>query len=107
MVCQNVAIIKQGVVIANAPVKELLAQGNQLQIKMNNPDEALRILSALPWVKAAHRDGDYIVVDVPSGSEAKVNQALAEKGLFASEMTNRTASLEQVFLQLTGGASGD
>jgi hypothetical protein len=95
-------------VIADAPVKQLLSRGNQLQIRIEKPDEALGVLSALSWAKSAHRDeAGYLVVDVPAGSEARVNQALAEKGLFASELTNRTASLEQVFLQLTGGASGD
>jgi ABC-2 type transport system ATP-binding protein len=107
MVCDHVAIIKQGTVIANAPVKQLLAQGNQVQIKTDRPDEAIAILFALPWAKAPHKDGDYVVVDVPAGSEGRVNQALGEKGIFASEVSNRSASLEQVFLQLTGGASGD
>ena len=107
MVCNSVAIIQKGTIIRSAPIKELLSQGNQLQIKTDKPDETLAILSALPWVKSAKRDGEYVVVDVPPGSEGKVNQALAEKGIFASEMTNKTASLEDVFLQLTGGASGD
>jgi ABC-2 type transport system ATP-binding protein len=107
MVCDHVAIIKEGTVIANAPVKQLLAQGNQVQIKTDKPDEAVAILSALPWAKDPHKDGDYVVVDVPAGSEGRVNQALGEKGIFASEVSVRSASLEQVFLQLTGGASGD
>ena len=107
MVCDHVAIIQKGTVIRNAPIKELLSQGNLFQIKTEKPDETLAILSALPWVKSAKRDGEYVVMDIPAGSQGKVTQALAEKGIFASEMTNRTSSLEDVFLQLTGGASGD
>lgn len=107
MVCDHVAIIQKGTVIRNATIKELLSQGNLFQIKTEKPDETLAILSALPWVKSAKRDGEYVVMDIPAGSQGKVTQALAEKGIFASEMTNRTSSLEDVFLQLTGGASGD
>ena len=107
MVCDHVAIIQKGTVIRNATIKELLSQGNLFQIKTEKPDETLAILSALPWVKSAKRDGEYVVMDIPAGSKGKVTQALAEKGIFASEMTNRTSSLEDVFLQLTGGASGD
>lgn len=107
LVCDHVAIIKKGTVIADAPVKELLTRGNQIQIRIDRPDEALAVLSTIAWAKAARREDGYIVVDLPAGSEARVNQALAEKGLYASEITNRTASLEEVFLQLTGGASGD
>jgi hypothetical protein len=47
------------------------------------------------------------MIDVPPDRGAAVNQALAEKGMFVSELINRTHSLENVFLQLTGGASGD
>ena len=107
MVCDHVAIIQKGTVIRSAPIKELLSQGNLFQIKTEKPDEALAILSALSWVKSAKKDGEYLVVDIPAGSQGKVTQALAEKGIFASEMTNRTSSLEDVFLQLTGGTSGD
>ena len=107
LVCDHVAIIKKGTVIADAPVKELLTRGNQVQIRIDRPDEALAVLSTIVWAKAARREDGYIVVDLPAGSEARLNQALAEKGLYASEITNRTASLEEVFLQLTGGASGD
>jgi ABC-2 type transport system ATP-binding protein len=107
LVCDRVAIIKQGTVIADAPVKQLLTQGNQLQIRIDRPGLAMSVLSKLTWAKATLKEDGYIVVDVPAGSEARVNQALAEKGLFASELTNRSASLEEVFLQLTGGASGD
>jgi hypothetical protein len=30
-----------------------------------------------------------------------------QKGIMVSELMNRTSSLESVFLQLTGGTSGD
>jgi ABC-2 type transport system ATP-binding protein len=107
LVCNNVAIIKQGVVIANAPIKELLSQGNQLQIKVNNMEQTTAILRGLPWVKSVKREGDYLMIDVPRDHGADINQVLAEKGIFASELVNRTTSLESVFLQLTGGETGD
>ena len=107
MVCSKVAIIKQGTVIANAPIKELLSQGNELQIKVDKMEEALAILNALPWVKSVKREDEYLVIDVPRERSADINLALAQKGILVSELVNRSASLESVFLQLTGGASGD
>jgi ABC-2 type transport system ATP-binding protein len=107
LVCKNVAIIKQGVVIANAPMKELLSRGNQLQIRVDKMEQATAILSGLPWVKSVKKEGDYLMIDVPPDRGANVNQALAEKGIFVSELINRTTSLETVFLQLTGGESGE
>ena len=107
MVCDHVAIIKQGTVIADAPIKELLSHGNLLQIKVNDEEKATAILSGLPWIKSVKREGDYLIIDVPRDRSAEVNLALAEKGILVSELVNRTASLESVFLQLTGGVSGD
>jgi len=107
LVCNHVAIIKQGVVIADAPVKELLSHGNQLQIRVDNMEQAAAILASLMWVNSVKRDGDYLVVDVPRDSGASINRALAEKGIFIAELINRSVSLESVFLQLTGGESGD
>ncbi|MGP8079480.1 MAG: ABC transporter ATP-binding protein [Dehalococcoidales bacterium] len=107
MVCDHVAIVKQGTVIANAPIKELLANGNLLQIKVNDVEKAAAILCSLSWIKSVKKEDEYLVVDVPKERSADVNLALAEKGILVSELVNRSASLESVFLQLTGGTSGD
>lgn len=107
LVCDRVAIIKQGVMIASAPVQELLTKGQTLQIRVENPAQAKSILLALPWIKSVRSENDYLIVDAPRESAARVNRALAEHGIFASELVSRNASLESVFLQLTGGTSGD
>ena len=107
LVCSRVAIIKQGTIIANAPIKELLSRGNILQIKVNDIEKATAILSGLPWIKSVKIEGDYLMVDVPGDRSGEVNLALAQKGIMVAELVNRTASLESVFLELTGGTSGD
>ncbi len=103
LICDHVAIIKQGSIIANAPVNELLSQGYQLQIKVEKTDQVIALLRSLSWVKSVTKEGEYLVLDVPQGRGADVNRALAEKGIYLNEMVNRTTSLESVFLQLTGG----
>ncbi|MGD9142397.1 MAG: ABC transporter ATP-binding protein [Dehalococcoidia bacterium] len=107
MVCDRVAIIKQGKLLANAPVKELLTKGQVLQIKVENPQQAIAILENIPWIHSVKTENDYIVVDVPKESDSQVNKALADQGIYASELVNRSVSLESVFLQLTGGEAGD
>jgi ABC-2 type transport system ATP-binding protein len=107
LVCSRVAIIKQGTIIANAPIKELLSRGNILQIKVNDIEKATAILRGLPWIKSVKIEGDYLMVDVPGDRSGEVNLALAQKGIMVAELVNRTASLESVFLELTGGASGN
>jgi ABC-2 type transport system ATP-binding protein len=107
MVCNRVTIIKNGIVVASAPVHELVSRGNLLQIKVENSARAAEVLGCLPWVKSLKTEGDYLLADVPRDSGAAVNRALSESGLFASELVNRTTSLESIFLQLTGGESHD
>jgi ABC-2 type transport system ATP-binding protein len=107
LVCDRVAIIKQGVMLACAPIDELLSQGQTLQIKVADPVKAATILSGLSWIKSVRRENDYLIVDAPKDSASRVNAALAEHNIFASELVTRGVSLESVFLQLTGGESGD
>jgi ABC-2 type transport system ATP-binding protein len=106
-VCTRVAIIKQGVTLINAPIQELLNRGHLLQIKVDEPAKAAQILSGIPWIKSARIKDGYIIVDAPQGNASQITRVLAEHGIYLSELANRGTSLESVFLQLTGGESGD
>jgi hypothetical protein len=76
-------------------------------VKVAELPRALAVLKTLNWIKSAAIENDYLVVEVPPASAARVNQALAEQGLFASELVSHSTSLESIFLQLTGGAAND
>jgi len=106
-VCDRVAIIKQGVMLASAPIQELLMRGMTFQIKVHDPARAAAILTSLPWIESVRVENDYLIVDAPKDSASDINKALAEHEIFASELVNRTLSLESVFLQLTGRESHD
>jgi hypothetical protein len=93
--------------IANAPVQELLTQGQLIQIKVDDAAKATTILKNLPWIKSVKAENGYLIIDAPPNSAAQVNKTLAEHNIFASELTSHNVSLESVFLQLTGGDSGD
>ena len=107
LVCNRVAIIKQGVMLANSTVAELTSHGQLLYIKVENQTAALSILKSQPWIKSVKTENGYLIVDAPGDSAARVNQVLAENKIFAFELVNKAASLEDVFLQVTGGNSGD
>ncbi len=105
--CQRVAIINEGVMLTCAPVTELLQQGRVLQIRVDDPAAAANVLSGLPWVSSVKREGDYLIVDAPKDHASQVSAALAEHKIFPSELTSPSVSLEDFFLKLTGGESGD
>jgi hypothetical protein len=92
--------------IANAPIDELLTRG-QLRIRVPDPGQAAAVLSSVPWIKSVKQENGYLTIDAPQDSAAKVNQALAEQHIYASELTTINVSLESVFLELTGGDEVD
>ena len=61
----------------------------------------------MPWIRSVKIENDYLIVDAPEESASQINKTLAERDIFASELASRNVSLESVFLQLTGGDSGD
>jgi ABC-2 type transport system ATP-binding protein len=103
MVCDRVAIIKQGRLLADAPVKELLARGQKILIKVEDFTRAAEVLAALPWIKSVQKLDGFLAIDAGEEQPWKVNKALAEQQIFASEITRSNTTLESVFLELTGG----
>ena len=63
--------------------------------------------TGLSWIKSAKIEHDYLVVDAPKDSASRINQALTEQGIFASELCVHNTSLENVFLEITGGNRSD
>jgi ABC-2 type transport system ATP-binding protein len=108
LVCDRIAIIKQGVMIANAPVRELLNKGQLLQVKVDEEvrAQAVTILTGLNWITSVEAENGCLIIDAPKDSASRVNRVLAEHDIFVSELVTRNVSLESVFLQLTDGESG-
>ena len=106
-VCTRVAIIKEGAMLASAPIQELLSRGQKLQIRVADPAKAAEVLRALPWVKSVTSENGYLIVDAPNDSGAEISRALAGHEIYPAELIVHSANLESVFLELTGGESGD
>ncbi len=106
-VCNRVAIIKEGAMLASAPISELLARGQKLQLKVADPARAAEVLRALPWVKSVNAENGSLMIDAPRDSGAEISRALAAHGMYPAELIVYSANLESVFLAMTGGESGD
>jgi ABC-2 type transport system ATP-binding protein len=101
-VCHRVAIIKEGNVLACEPMQVLLAKGQMIQIKVENPQQAMAVLKNVEWIKNITQAGGYLLVDAPKEDAPRVNRILAENNIFLSELSVRSSNLESVFLELTG-----
>ena len=107
LICDRVAIIKQGNVLACESVQVLLAKGQMLQIKVENPPQAIAIMKNLQWIKTVTEENGYLLVDVPRENASRITKILAENNIFLSELSVRSTDLESVCLELTGSDTND
>jgi ABC-2 type transport system ATP-binding protein len=100
-VCDRVAIVARGRCIASGRVSELLQSTNaQYRVRADDP-RAREVLTAGGWSVESDADGA-LVVGVDASRSHEVTGTLAHAGIFLSELTPISRSLEDVFLELTG-----
>jgi len=100
-VCEHVAIIKQGRMIAQGKVKDLIKRGEMLQLRVTEPDRAMAVLREQSWISSLAREGDLLLLGVPAERATEVSAILAKNGVFVSEMKAREDTLESFFLEMT------
>jgi len=101
LVCNHVAIIKKGKVIASGAPSDLIKHGDTLQIRVTDTDKAVALLNEEDWVSSIAREGDLLILKAPTERATDISALLAKNGVFVSEMKAREDSLESIFLELT------
>jgi ABC-2 type transport system ATP-binding protein len=101
-VCQSVAIMKEGRIIARGAVSDLLRQEGLIRVSVPAPerDRARVALTATAGIRLVSEENDDFLIDANGGGEM-VNRTLVAAGIYASEIATETRNLEDVFLQLT------
>ena len=103
-VCDQVAILNHGAVIASGSVTEIVASHqmtDSVRLSVDTPSLAASVLSEQGFEVV--RDGEVLIVS--GGNTRHVTQILAAAGLEITEMTKARASLEDAFISLTQGES--
>jgi ABC-type multidrug transport system ATPase subunit len=99
-VTDRVGVIRDGALVAEGTVEELRGRP-RLRVWAEPVDVAVRIAAALPRVEhVTVRDG-FIEVAADVAQAAAINLELVRAGVAVSELSAHTASLEDVFLELT------
>ncbi len=102
-VCTHVAVLQKGVLKAAGPVSEILAQQDQVLVSVPQPEIALSLLQALPFVENIIPEREWLKLTLKQGfSSADVNRSLFENNLVASQLVVRKKSLESQFLEIVG-----
>jgi len=101
-VCDSVAILAKGRLIAQGKVQELLHQGGAIRLKTTDDAKATSVLSGLPWISGIRGENGYLVASAAPERSWEVTQALAQQDVYISEMSPDQISLEEYFLEVTG-----
>lgn len=102
--CDRVAIIDAGRIIAEGTPDELIAEyagGSQLRLKVDGPVDDKTLLG-VDGVAVVERDGAEIVITGVGQFAPRVLTAVSAQGVTVTDMRVQEATLEDVFLNLTG-----
>ncbi len=102
-VCERVAILSKGSVIAEGAVSELIGRRDRIQLSTTDNVAAHRLLAALDWVSSVLATDGGLLVDAPTERVADISEALARAGVYPTELRATSTSLEQFFLEVTEG----
>ena len=96
-VCDRVAILNRGKVVAEGRVSDLTASGERLRLAVTPLARAMAVLGG-----RAVLDGDALLISVSRAEGPAVIRALVEAGVEIEEARWVGADLEQVFMSETG-----
>ncbi len=105
--CDRIAIINHGELIANKPTRELvdMAREKIVAVTVESDLTAAPQHDAFAKVELAGERGVEVTYDKDKLNAGQVLAILQEQGLKVEDVTTREADLEDVFVQLTGTGS--
>ena len=103
-VCDSVAILSKGKLIAQGAVAELLQPREQVRLRTSDDAKAREILGALEWIEEVKSEDGALVVAVAHARSTDLSAALSRQEVYVTEIAPVQVSLEEYFLEITGDA---
>lgn len=101
--CDRLVVVDAGTVVAEGTPQGLVEQhGGGVRVRFTASSDDLPRLSDIPHVTEVHRDRDRYEVRGTGPVLAYVAAALVERGIAPADLRQERATLEDVFLTLTG-----
>lgn len=101
-VCDQVAILSRGELLAHGLVRDLLSTQSSVRLKTTDDAHATQILGALDWVSSVRSEEGALIAVAAAERSGDITRALCEHEVFVTEMVPRRQSLESYFLEVTG-----
>jgi ABC-2 type transport system ATP-binding protein len=101
LTCDRVAIIHHGRIHREGSVPELIAATREMEVRTGDPERAAAVLTAreVPF----RREGECFYLPVEEADAPPLIAALAAEGVPIFHARSRSATLEEMFLETTGG----
>ena len=102
LVCDNVAVLSRGKLIAQGSIQELLRQHDGLRLRTTDDSKARALLAGMRWVEQVeHQDGG-LMVTASQARAWEISRELALQQVYVNELTPVHRSLEEFFMEITG-----
>lgn len=101
LVCDNVAVLSRGKLIAQGTITELLRQHDSLRLRTTDDAGARSVLKALPWVEAIAQEDGALTVGAPQARAWEISRALADRQIYVNELVPQHRTLEEFFMEIT------
>jgi ABC-type multidrug transport system ATPase subunit len=102
LVCDNVAVLSRGKLIAQGSILELLRQHDGFRLRTTDDAKARAALADMGWVQhVEHQDGG-LMVTAPPARAWEISRALAQRDVYINELMPVHRSLEEFFMDITG-----
>ncbi|MCK8817604.1 ABC transporter ATP-binding protein [Natroniella sulfidigena] len=102
--CNRVAILKEGTVIAQDSVKNLLNKEQEIiEIHTSQPKKARRLLETTKYITKINTSSFGFIVELDKDHSSKLIKSLVSNNIKLDYLIPKKQSLEQLFFALTGG----
>ncbi len=102
MVCSHVAVIKNGKLLAQGAVGEILGEERLLEVGCSSPDAARNWAADYPGIRVVQGDNGMLLFYLDDTiTPEKINRRMVESGLDIYHLQMRKKRLEESFLEIT------
>ena len=106
--CNRVAIVRKGRIVYEGALKQLLATASAgYRMRTSEPERARVLCLSQPGIEEVTLDGAELAFKADEDAVAALTIALGQARIGLTGLVPATASLEELFLGLTGGESSD
>jgi ABC-2 type transport system ATP-binding protein len=101
LMCDRVAIIHNGRILREGTVRELISSQRTMEFRVGDPARAAAVFRDLGV--EARADGDRLFAPIEEHQAPPLIAALAERGVSLFHVRERVQTLEEMFIDVTGG----